>query len=146
MYIFNAFVVINMATFPFFSLGDNALNNVLNEQHNYPLSVIDNMVYDPFSLIDDKNSVDEYILNTVQVTNCKYFCVGSAEKVNLPSPGLNIMFHNISSVPLHLESLTEQCLNPFHVKFDALCLCETRLNYDICPLYNITNYNAFLKN
>lgn len=135
-----------MASLPFLSLNDSALTCLLSEQHNYPLQVIDDMVYDPFPLIDDRNPVDNHLVNNLQIPDCNYVCVGTGSKPKLSSPGLNLLSHNISSIPLHLESLIEQVLNPLHVTFDVLCFCETRLNDDISPLYHIDNYNSFFIN
>ena len=71
---------------------------------------------------------DDLINSFVQVPNCEYnFCDDISSNPSL-NPSLNILFHNISSLPLHVESLIDQCINPFHVRFDMIimiCLCET---------------------
>lgn len=53
------------------------------------------------------------------------------------------MSQNISSVPQHLESLFDQCLNQSSVTVVAIGLCETRLNDSISNLYSYSNYFSF---
>lgn len=56
---------------------------------------------------------------------------------------LKLMSQNISSVPQHLESLFDQCLNQSSVTVVAIGLCETRLNDSISNLYSYSNYFSF---
>ncbi len=59
---------------------------------------------------------------------------------------LNLLAFNISSIPLHLDSCVDQCVNVNHIKFDVLTFCETRLNDAICSLYSIKYYGSYFNN
>lgn len=116
--------------FPFFNLDDINFNDVIsNVDHNYPLSVINTMVYNPNHANFRDHAVDHMSEPILTEPVCEYIFSGEDLINELPSSSLNIFSYNISSVPQHLESFFEQCLTPYNVEFDFLGLCETRLNY-----------------
>ena len=53
---------------------------------------------------------------------------------------------NISSIPLHLDSCIDQCVDVSGIRFDVLALCETRLNDAICTIYSIDGYESYFNN
>lgn len=57
-----------------------------------------------------------------------------------PRNSLKILSHDISSVPQHLDSLFDQCLNSSDIDLDVIGLCETRLSDNICNLCKLDKY------
>lgn len=112
---------------------------MLNEDnHDFPLNVLNNLVYNPINLTDDGLSVDDHFNHMIREPDCEYY-FGDELKLNLAtSPSdLCILSHNISSVPLHLDAVVDQFLNSYNSKFHVVSLCETWLNVNISQLYNI---------
>lgn len=136
-------------SFPFHGLNDNELVNTLNIfSHNFPIDVISNFVYNPV-ISNYKHSVDDSLSrNLYPEPKCKFYfcddlCAGGSTGHH---DSLNIMSFNISSAPLHLETLFDQCLNNFHVKFHVIGLCETRLTDNIVSLYKVKGYSGYFNN
>lgn len=64
-----------MLFFPFHSLNNSDLINILNEDssHNFPLSVIETMTYDPFK-DNDAHTIDDSLLNNIiNEPKCSYY-------------------------------------------------------------------------
>lgn len=138
-----------MSFLPFHSLSDTVFFSILNEDnlHNFPLNVRDTLTYNPLKP-NDTLSVDDPLTSSFRKEfDCNYyFCDDQGIKQSTSQLSLNILSCNISSVPLYLESLFDQCLLFIDVKFDIIGLCETRLSDDICQLYNESNYNPYFRN
>ena len=137
-------------TFPFHNLNNSDLINILNADsyHNFPLSVIEGMTYDPVK-DTDTHGIDDSLLNNMLIEpKCTYYFSDTEHIVpsNISKTSLNILCQNISSVPLHLDILLDQCLPPFDMQFHIIGLCETRLNDDICGIYKVKDYNGYFKN
>ena len=137
--------------FPFSNLNHLDLNNLLNEnnrQYTFPLHILNNLNYDPFKYNDNVEDINNLPFDCgIFKPDCKYVFCDDGSISGLESPlCLNLLAHNISSIPLHLESCVEQCINTTNVKFDVLGFCETRLHDGICQLYSIDNYNNYFNN
>lgn len=129
---------------PFVNLNDTEFLNYLNDndQHLFPFHVIDNITYNPLKYDDLANisidgNIQEPICNYV-FTADSYMCV--------TEPNLSVLAHNISSIPLHLDSCLDQCISVSSNRYDVLGFCETRLNDSICQLYSIEGYNNYFNN
>lgn len=130
--------------FPF-SHFDETLIDVTNDIHQFPLSVISELSYNPFNEMNVPDSVDYFITdNLVKDLDCKYYFCDDLQ-ANLQHNNLKIMSYNISSVPLHMESFNDQCLSTTNIKFDVLGLCETRLHENIESLYKLNAYHAYFQ-
>ena len=66
--------------------------------------------------------------------------------IESPINSLKFLSHNISSIPLHLDFLVNQCLDHFGVEFDAICFCETHPTDSVALMYDLPHYNAFFIN
>lgn len=130
--------------FPFHNINNDDLNHLLNHNvlHNFPLDVIDNMIYKPFRYFDNSDAVHnisiDYIVNE---PSCNYLFLDTFSTDN--SNYLNLFAHNISSIPLHLDSCIDQCINSSSIKYDVLGFCETRLNEAISELYSVEGYDHY---
>ena len=61
-------------TFPFSNLSDNNLLELYNYDHQFPLSVIDTLQYNPFSESSQTDSVDNFLTtNLVKDLSCDYY-------------------------------------------------------------------------
>lgn len=103
-----------------------------NDDHQFPLGIINNLKFDKFNFIDD-NTLDDHILHEPV---CEYYFDDSLIKHKLPNQTLKLLSYNIASIPLHLDTFVDQCLDKNNTTFDVIGLCETRLNDAICSLYN----------
>lgn len=59
---------------------------------------------------------------------------------------LNLLAFNISSIPLHLDSCIELCINVTNRRYDVIGFCETRLNDTICKLFSIEGCDKYFSN
>ncbi len=68
--------------FPFVQLSDNELIDCMYDNHNFPLSVINELQYDPFNESEHLNSIDNFLAyNIPKEIQCDYyFCSESREK------------------------------------------------------------------
>lgn len=132
----------NPYLFTFYHLADISVS----VYHQFPPNVINELVFNPFNENNNSEAVDSCFLeNTVKEINCNYNFSGELRTI-LQHDSLNIMFYNISSVPLHFESFTEQCINSSDIHPDVFVLCETRLNNNISSLYSLVSYNVYFQN
>ena len=85
------------------------------------MRIIDQMICTPFNRNGDRYSVDNHLVIALQLSGCNYFiCDATSKKSPNPlavSPCLNSLSYNIRSIPLHLDTRIDKCLNPVHVKF-----------------------------
>lgn len=138
----------NLPLLPFHSLNDSEFICQVSQtiSHNFPLNVIDQLIYNP-SEPADRHSEDSLSNDIFREPLCKYyFCNDQTIKQSFTCPSINILSVNISSIPSHLESFLDQCIASLDVSFHVLGFCETRLNNDICELYNIDGFNAHFRN
>lgn len=137
----------NIEQYLLFYNSNNAdfITTVINDTHNYPLEVINSLKYSPNeSSIPSHNTDDCELLLPEPI--CDYtFCNEDLRHI-FPDHNLKICSFNISSVPLHLESLFDQYITPSGVQLDIISLWETRLNDSICNLYNQCNYSPYFLN
>lgn len=136
--------------FPFASLEDTDLTNFLNDNiiaHNFPLSVIDTMMYKPFNYFQNGNHVPDNLSLQYKIKEpcCDYIFGDSVELSNI-SECLNLLAFNISSIPLHFDSCLHQCIDVCHTRFDIIAFCETRLNDAISSIYSIDGYASYFSN
>ena len=133
--------------FPFPTINDAELINVIqHDNHNYPLNVINTLIYCNSDFNLSNHSADHLNEPTVPQPECDYnFCSDEISHKS-PSNSLKILSFNISSVPKHLESFFDQCINPSGIPFDVIGLCETRLNSNICNLYKLNRYSSYFQN
>ena len=132
---------------PFRELDDTELFNILNidKEHSFPLSVIDNYIFHPFSYNDDYH--DYLVSYGINEPVCNYyFCDDLESNINLMPSNLNFLSYNISSIPLHLDTFSDQCLDTINNTMNILGFCETRLNDEISSLYSLNGYNTYLNN
>ena len=125
--------------FPFSNLGDSDLGLLINDNpvHSFPLHVIDDLIYKPFKYYDCDNATNNLTIecNTFEPT-CNYlFCDDNNIEINDSVQTTFNLLAIISSLPLHLDSFVDQCLNVCKIKYDIVGFCETRLNDAICDLY-----------
>ena len=121
--------------FPFASLNDFDLTNLLDCNtviHKFPLSVINTMIYRPFIYFQNDIHVSGNL--SFQHNVCEPCCdyVYNELVTHSNSQCLNLLAFNISSIPFHLDSCIDQCVNVSGIRCGVLALCETRLNDDIC--------------
>lgn len=131
---------------PFYHLSNaDFITIVINDTHNYPLDVINSLKYSPnYSNIPTHNTDDCELLLPEPI--CDYtFCNEDLRHFFLDD-NFKICSFNISSVPLHFESLFDQNVTPSGVQLDIIGLCETRLNDNICILYSQRNYSSYFLN
>ena len=139
--------MIHNSTLPFHSVTDDDLCTAVHGvTHNYPLSVLNTLLYKP---IDSNHNhfYDDYIFdNLFPDLKCSYhFCDTTNINHDVRS-SLNILSFNISSLPRHLDTLFDQCLTPTNMKFHVIGLCETRLNDAISSMYRINGYECYFNN
>lgn len=136
----------SFANLPFHNLDDVEFTNVVkNFSHNFPLSALKEMIYEPLNLTNRSTIDDDFSDNIFHEPDCNYyFC--DDQVLNLQSNNLNILSFNINSIPRHFEQFVEQCLMPFDVPFNIIGLCETRLNDNIDAVYKLSGYNGFFNN
>lgn len=132
--------------FPFSHFDIFLLNSNVNDNHQFPLPTINNIIYNPFNELHITDSIDSFLtVNLVKELDCKYYFSEDLRTI-VNCTSLNILFYNISSVPQHLDSFYDQCLNANNIKFDVIGLCETRLHDNICSLYKLDTYHAYYQN
>lgn len=135
---------------PFGELNDTEFINTLciEEEHKYPLQILNNMIFHPFDFDEDSISLDNYLIcQGLKEPICNYYFWDDPEFENiLHSCELKFLSYNINSLPLHLDTFYDQCLNVIGRNFDIIGFCETRLNDEISALYHLSGYNAFFKN
>ncbi len=134
--------------FPFASLDDLDFAHFLNTNtaiHNFPLSVLDTMIYKPFNYFQNNNHVSDNLSIQYNVSElcCDYIF---SDSIKHDISGLNLLAFNISSIPRHLDSCVDQCVNESQVRCDVLAFCETRLNDVICSIYSIEGYESYFNN
>lgn len=102
-------------------------------------------MFNPFQH-EESNAIDsalnDFHLNKL---NCNYYFSDSDVWTQYKN-NFNLMSFNISSIPLHLEAFSDQCLDTLGITFDVIGFCETRLNGEICNLYSLSGYTAYFKN
>ena len=135
---------VNQYTFPFDNLNDSDFINVVsgNEQHRFPLSVINNLSFNRYNFNDD-NLLNDYI---IRIPECNYYFSDTLLTYQLPENNLKLLCHNISSIPLHFDSFIDQFSEQIDTVFDIIGFCETRLNDAISSIYNIHNYTSYFQN
>lgn len=132
---------------PFSNLSDTDFINVIqNDTHMYPLSVISSLIFSNSDFNITNHDIDHLYEAIVPQPECDYVFPADELYHNFPNNSLKILSYNINSIPQHLESFFDQCLNLSGVKLDVIGLCETRLNDSICNLYNLENYSSFFQN
>ena len=112
----------------------------------YPLSVINSLTFCNSDINLTNHSVDHLNETLIPQPVCDYIFCNNEISQNFSGNNLKIFSYNISSVPQHLESFFDQCLNLFNIQIDVIGLCETRLNDSICNLYKLDNYSSFFQN
>lgn len=130
--------------FPFHNLSNHELALLNNSDHNYPLSVISKMLYNPFQYVSDNEHNNNVSIScNIKIPDSKYiFC----DTFDLNSNYVNLFSFNISSLARHLDGCIHQCINVINARFDVLGFCETRLDNAICNLYQIEGYNNYFNN
>ena len=133
--------------FPFSNLCNSDLLSALGDNlYNFSMDVLDKLVYMPFNADDDDSSVDYNLTGyCINKPTCNYHFCGENFNLEFLSPSINLLYFNISSVPLHFEAFSSHCLDSMDHKFHVIGLCETRLNSSISSMYNIPSYTAFHK-
>ena len=135
--------------FPFSNVDNYNLIPLLNgEQHNYPLHIIDSMMYNPFQYYENNNVANNIPVQfSTYQPNCNYYFCDENVPVTCESNScLNLLALNISSIPRHLDSCIDQCINVFDMKFDILGFCETRLSDPLCHLFPLQGYDGYFTN
>lgn len=133
---------------PFHNINDVELIGAINyDVHNYPLSVLNTLTYNK-SAERSSNIIDNLYDPVINEPVCDYIFNSDFPTQIFPNNSLKILSYNISSVPQHLDSLYDQCLNSSAcgVNYDVVGLCETRLNDNICNLYRLDNYLPYFQN
>lgn len=132
---------------PFSNLSNRDLSNELgNAQHNFPLHVVDNLTYDPFKYFDDLSNIPSTDCG-IYKPKCDYCFCGDTETIaSKPPSSLSLTAFNICSIPQHIDSFIDQCVNSTNLEHDILGFCETRLNDTICNLYSINGYEKYFTN
>lgn len=134
--------------FPFSNLNDQELINILNsDTHRYPLRIIDSLTYTITNnlQLSTHNTIDDVHEHILPEPICEYTFCDDDISLTFPPNRFNIISYNISSVPQHLDSFLDQCINPSGVSMDIVGVCETRLNDTICNMYNIDHYLSFFQ-
>ena len=133
---------------PFYSINDAELDDTTNNNtQNYPLSVLNTLIFNSSSDANRPNHTVDYLNEPVICDPiCDYIFSNELPSQLSSSNSLKIFSYNISSIPQHLDSLHDQCLSSFSVTLDVIGLCETRLNDNICQLYQLENYLPYFQN
>ena len=78
---------------PFSQLDNEKFFEAINDQHEFPLNVIDNLSYNPFMESEFTNSVDNYLVRYFKEPKCNYyFFQSSVLCVNFgPNMSLNMV-------------------------------------------------------
>lgn len=132
--------------FPFHNLNNFDLASLLNDNvlHNFPLHVLDKTTHKPFLYLDgDRASDNLSIQYNISEPNSNYLF---SDNIISSPDSLNLFVLNISSVPLHLESCLDQCINTSNCVYDVLGFCETHLSDGLCEIYSIDGYNNYFNN
>lgn len=135
---------LNCYVFPFNNLNELELASVLDgvDNHQFPLSVIENLSFNRYNF-NDRNFESDL---TLHEPVCNYYFCDTLPLHQIPSNSLKILSYNISSIPLHLDTFVDQCLDDNGVIFDVIGFCETRLNDAISSIYKIADYTPYFKN
>ena len=128
-----------MAHFPFHSLDDDEFNLFLDD--NSTFNFLNQHNVNHFDYMFDKYDHCEInsFLDRISIPNSEYITVPD-NFVEYIDPTFNIVTMNIASIASNLQSFIDQILSISNVSFDIIGFSETRLDEDISPLYNITNY------
>ncbi len=139
-------MAVNVPILPFGNIIYTDFIDNLNENpsHKFSFDELNNFIY--VSNSDSRHFINDFsACNTFQEPQCSYYyCDHDNQFTSCGS--LNILSFNINSVPLHLNKLFDQWLSHFDTKFHIVGLCETRLNYSVCSLYNFVDYNTYFRN
>lgn len=130
----------NQDFLPFHNLSDVDFHNALEDSHQFPLSVINNLKFDKFNFDDSSN---DYVLREPV---CDYYFCDEFIRQKVTSSTLKLLSFNIASVPLHFDAFVDQLLDNSDLDFDVIGLCETRLNDGISSLYKHSNFTSFFNN
>lgn len=129
---------------PYYNVNDIEFKDLSNDDnHQYPLSVLNTLTYSCTGIDQHSNNDVDLSEPSLPLINSNYI-FSSEETKSYPKHRLKLFFHNISSIPLHFDSLFDQSLNSFDFNFDVFTFCETRLNDNICNLYTLKSYLALV--
>ena len=107
----------NLNILPFFNDDLELTELTSNYTPQYPLHIVNDMVFEP--LKDLGRNFDDNLINNFP-NECKSNYYSSNSDFELTGNDLKLLAYNISSVPLHLESLFDLYLNFLDFNFDIV--------------------------
>ena len=133
---------------PFHDISDVELVSVINNDNQYySLNALNTLIFNNGNDNNQDIRTVEYLSEPViNDPICEYIFSDESQNQLFPNNSLKLLAYNISSVPQYLDSLYDQCLKGFSVSLDVIGLCETRLNDNICNLYQLDSYLPHFQN